>query len=578
MLLWIELGLSIASVVVAICSPRLGSRFFSEAERSFVRLAHKQRLSLLAVGVVALASRAAVLPVLPVPQPHFNDEFSHLLLADTLAHARLANPTPPLWIHFETFHVIMRPTYASMYPPAQGYSLALGQILVRQPFVGVCVSVALMCTTICWMLQGWFAPEWALLGGLLAVARFGVFSYWADSYWGGAMAAIGGALVFGALPRIMRFGCTRHALLMGIGLAILANSRPYEGLIFSLPAAFALLVWLLRTKGPAFSMSIRRVILPLALVLVLAAGATGFYCWRVTGNPFRMPQQVDRDTYAVAPYFLSLSPRPQPVYHHKEMRDFYLHNELDFYLGLQKAESLVSALIVRMVHLWCFYLGPALTLPLLMSIASCPLGFRAKNWPSDARFLLWASGVSLAGLAMEVFFYPHYAAPMTCLILALLLMAMRRVRSWEWRGKPVGVFLTRAVPAICLVMLCLRAGAAPLHLSLAPDWPPTWYNLPSVKTERARIQAELAGRPGEHLVIVRYQPQSQSKYDWVYNEADIQKAKIVWARDMGAASNRELIDYFKYRHAWLMEPDEVPPRLSPYRAQPTPDEGSPEHE
>src|SRR5580704_10572056 len=150
MLLWIELGLSIAAVLLAIYSPGLGSAFLGTAERRFTTLAHRQRLSLLAVGVLALASRAAVLPILPAPEPRLNDEFSHLLLADTLAHHRLSNPTPSMWIHFETFHVIMRPTYASMYPPAQGAILAAGELLAHQPFVGVWLSTSVLCATICW--------------------------------------------------------------------------------------------------------------------------------------------------------------------------------------------------------------------------------------------------------------------------------------------------------------------------------------------------------------------------------------------------------------------------------------------
>src|SRR4029077_8548851 len=122
----------------------------------------------------------------------------------------------------------------------------------------------------CWMLQGWLPPEWALLGGALAVVRYGVFSYWANSYWGGAAGAIGGALVLGALPRIVRFERTSDASLMGLGLAILANSRPYEGLIFSLPVGIALFVWVFHKEGQSFWTAIRRVVAPLSLVVLLA--------------------------------------------------------------------------------------------------------------------------------------------------------------------------------------------------------------------------------------------------------------------------------------------------------------------
>ena len=69
-------------------------------------------------------------------------------------------------------------------------------------------------------------------------------------------------------------------------------------------------------------------------------------------------------------------------------------------------------------------------------------------------------------------------------------------------------------------------------------------------------------------MIVRYHPPSPSEYDWVYNSANIDEAHIVWARDMGASANAELLAYFNTRQAWLMEPDENPPRLSPYSPRP----------
>lgn len=561
MLLLLEAALALAAVAVSFAIAGVRSRLLDRVESAFCEVARYRRLAVLLVGASALLARAALLTVLPVPTPRVDDEFSHLLLADTLLHGRLANPTPPMWIHLEAIEVIMQPTYASVYQPMQALFLAAGRVLCGSPFVGVMLSVVLMCAAICWMLQGFMPAEWALLGGLLVATRYGVFTYWANGYMGGAPAAIGGALVVGAFFRIKKNPQIRYGLILGLGMAVLANSRPYEGFVLCVVVGVAFLHWLFTKIGQERRDAWLYVFAPMLLVLALAGLSDMYYCWRVTGNPFRTPYQLVWQAYGMTPKFLWQTLRPQQGLglRHPALAHFYYVWETSSYESTRTFRGLLAEWATRLVVDWTFYLGPLLTLPLFAAVATTPYGFRLRQLEWSTKFLLVCTAIFAVGLGIEVFSYPHYAAPILCIVVALVLLAIRHVRQQSYRGNAFGVWLSRLILLSCLLVLALRATSGPLHIPLRPAILPLIYNSVRNDVSSAAVEASLDQLPGQHLVIVHYRPGTDDWMGWVHNEADIDHSKIVWAWDMGTEKNQELLDYFRGRQVWVVDSSEHPP-------------------
>jgi hypothetical protein len=552
MLAIIELVLMVAAAILILWSRRRvqsqsESFAFQSLQRTLGRLAQRRGLAVLAVGAGVIAVRVALIPILGIPQPRWNDEFSYLLAADTFAHGRITNPTHPMWIHFESFHIIENPTYMSMYPPAQGLVLAVGQLL-GHPWIGQLLITAAMCSALCWMLQGWMPARWAFFGGVLAALRLGLLSYWMNTYWCASVAALGGALVLGAWPRLRRHPSIGKSLILALGLVVLANSRPYEGFVFAIPIASAMLFWLAGRNHPSLRVTLPQVVLPILVAILLAGAATSYYNYHVTGDPLRMAYRVNRETYATAPYFIFQTPRPAPVYHHQVVRSLY-EWELAEFERYRTFGGYFSGVEWKLKSWWQFYLGPLLSVPLL-----------AFPWVVRQRKMLLPlliCAATAAGFAVQTWTLPHYFSPAISVLYLLLVQSMRQLWHWSRANRPLGRMLVRAIPVVACAMILLRVTAAGIHLPIEPAWP-------RGNLERAMILRQLQQLPDSQLVIVRYGPQHDFDREWVYNEADINAARVVWARDMGRSDNQELLEYFRNRQVWLVEGDSPAPQLRPY--------------
>ncbi len=561
-LMLVEAASTLMFVAIAFALPRTGASWFGRIEAGLCHIARRKRLAVLVVGVSAFVVRLAILALCPVPLPFVQDDFSFLLAANTFALGRLANPTPALWTHFETIQVTMQPTYVSMYFPAQGLILAAGKVLFGHPWFGLLCITSLMCAAICWMLQAWLPPAWALLGGILAVLRIGLFSYWINTYsGGGSIAALGAALVLGALPRFLKTHRLRYTMLIAAGLCVLALSRPFEGLLLCLPVGFALLRWaFFGPERTSLSLLLRCSALPMALILATMAWL-GYYDNRAFGSPLTLPYSVDRAQYAAAPYWIWESPRPEPVYRHKALHDFYINVELAYAKRLHTLPGFFTeTLLAKPARALYFFCGIALLAPLIM--------VRRIFLDGRIRFLLVCVLLVAFGVSLETWFIPHYFAAITPALYALGLQMMRHLRQWRPGGQPVGAALVRFTVLNCILLAGIRLIAEPLHLALAPwpsaAWASTWAGPGRLGLPRADVEKQLNSVPGRKLVIVRYSPEHSPIDEWVYNGPDFDRASILWARDMGARENEELIRAYQGRSVWVVEPDADPVHVQPY--------------
>jgi len=473
------------------------------------------------------------------PEPVVHDENSYLLGAETFASGRLTNPPHAMAEHLETFHVLQRPTYASKYPPGQALALALGIASTGKPIVGVWLSFALMCAAVYWMLRAWVGPTWALAGALALAMRL-ASTYWTYQYWGGSVAALGGALVVGGARRVVETARARDAVLMALGAVVLANSRPYEGLLLCAGVGAVVLWWLVRSKDIGVRRRLRAVVLPAGAVLAVATALMLRYNHAVTGRATQFPYLVYSREYGRGPDFVWQQPREAPLSSNVLIRR-YQEWELASADSVRSPAGFASRSAIRLKDTTSFFLQMSLLAPILL----LPVVLR-ERWIRAASVWL---GIVLVGLMLSSWYQLHYAAPVAGLFIVLYFSCLRWCRGFRLgrfdAGLYVVAFILAAWTASQLVKLGIPAARA-LATGATPEWA-QWAK------RRADLEGQLRSMSGKDLVVVRYGPNHDFHHEWVHNAADIDRSPVVWAHDLGVAKNASLFGYFRDRRSWVLE-------------------------
>ena len=514
-------------------------RMIERVRRWNAALAGRPWVSLALVFVTAFLLAVAGAAGVGFPEPVIHDEGSYLLGAETFAAGRLTNPPHPMAEHLQTFHVLQHPTYASKYPPAQAMAIALGITLAGKPIVGVWLSFALMCAAVYWMLRAWVGPTWALAGALALAMRL-ASTYWTFQYWGGSVAAFGGALVLGGARRVVETARARDAILMTLGAALLANSRPYEGALLCAPVAVVVLWRLVRGRDLSPRRRIRSVVLPVAAVIVVAAAFMLRYNHAVTGRATQFPYLAYLDEYGRGPDFVWQKRRDLPLSSDTLMRQ-YQQWELASADSLRSPAGFASRSAARLKATFSFFLQVWLLAPLLV----LPIVLRDR-W---MRLALVCLCVVLTGLTLSSWYQLHYAAPATALFIVLYFSCLAWCRGLRLGRFAVGEYVVAFVLAFWTASQLAKLGV-PLVRTLTTGATPEWSQW---ARRRADIERQLRSEAGKDLVIVRYGPGHNFHDEWVRNGADIDRADVVWAHDLGAAKNARLIAYFRDRKVWLLE-------------------------
>lgn len=475
-----------------------------------------------------------------IPAPHVHDEFAFLLGADTLLAGRLANPGLPHPDAFETFHILVSPSYASKYPLGQAIFLAIGQ-LAGAPIIGVWLSSGLAVGACGWAISADSTRKETAIAMITGVVVIGI-SYWNNSYWGGSVAAMGGALFFGAVRRIAREVHWQTGFAAGMGSGLLFLTRPYEGFIFCalvLAANAKQFVWSLRRDRQDSAAFPYQPFIAFAVVFCPAVLLTLAQNHAITGNPLTFPHALYSKTYLASRVFM--------------FQDLNVPEKVPFGLLARFNEIETANFMFRKSHFWSsfinifsgvfldFFLYPVFVWFALFSL------FR-NDWVKIGMQYLGPAITGVATcIATTVPALSHYYAPFAVLIIGAVAFGVSKVSE----------FATNRFFSRTIAILAFGAAIGVRVEGFRSEFEKQSHGWQSYRNAMKR---EMEATGDRHLVFVEYNKDHIPHAEWVFNDADLGEARVIWARRRSPNLDKAVYDALRKDKermiAWRLDPDD----------------------
>jgi len=267
----------------------------------------------------------------------------------------------------------------------------------------------------------------------------------------------------------------------------------------------------------------------------------------VTGSALQMPYAEYHRQYEIVPLFAFQSLAEEPTYNHAALKKFFTASAGRGYRARQSLAGVLNGWWANIALYGGFIVGWSFTI--------IGLGVLLVLKDRRVRFALACSILFLVVLNLETFGIPHYTAPFLACGVFLWTRGLQAL--WEWRG---------GIPALRIALVILVATGMGMHAVEARSHAKHRASYDIYR--RPKIIEWLESHDGDHLVIVRYARNHNPNLEWVQNGADLEGARVIWAREMDRERTAALIREFPERTPWLLRADRKPKVMERYEVEP----------